>query len=90
MKTIGNNAFEKCRNLKKISLGTGVKIIGKHAFCYAKRGGVLTVKGIKLKTVKTAIDHGTRLMCVKVPKKRLKAYKKLFRRTSKKVYVTEK
>ncbi len=87
VKTIGNNAFEKCRNLKKISLGTGVMIIGKHAFCYAKRGCVLTVKGIKLKTVKTAIDHGTRQMCVKVPKKRLKAYKKLFRKTAKKVNV---
>ena len=72
---------------EKISLGTGVMIIGKHAFCYAKRGCVLTVKGIKLKTVKTAIDHGTRQMCVKVPQKRLKAYKKLFRKTAKKVNV---
>lgn len=84
---IGNYAFYNCKNLKKVTIGTGLTTIGNHAFCGAKKGCTLTIKSTKLKTIKTALNHNTSNMIVKVPKSKLNTYKKLFLKTSKRITV---
>ncbi len=90
VKTIGNHVFYGCTNLEKITIGTGLVTIGNHAFCQLKDGCIITINSTKLKSVKSAINHGVKNMVVKVPKSRLEAYKKLFITLSKTVTVKEK
>lgn len=90
VKTIGNSAFFKCSNLKKITIGTGLTSIGQHVFCNTKKGCTITINSTKLKSVKTAINHGVKNMVVKVPKSKVNAYKKLFGKYSKTITVKAK
>uniref|UniRef100_UPI00286F71C6 leucine-rich repeat protein n=1 Tax=Anaerosporobacter sp. TaxID=1872529 RepID=UPI00286F71C6 len=90
IKTIGNTAFYKCENLAKVTIGTGLTTLGNDVFCHAKDGCVITINSTNLKTVKTAINHGTKNMVIKVPKSKLTAYEKLFAETKKTVTVKAK
>ena len=78
---IDRNAFYGCKNLKTVIIGNNVRIIGTKAFYGCSNLRNITVKSTKLtkknvgskafaKTAKTAV--------VKVPSKKLKAYKSLF------------
>ena len=76
---IGDKAFYKCSALKKITIPSKVKKIGKSAFEGCKRLKTVTIKTQKLKsgTVGSKAFKGTpKNVTIKVPKKRLSAYKK--------------
>lgn len=78
--TIGNRAFYKCSSFARIVIPAKVKKIGKQAFYGCKKLKRITVKTTKLssKTVgKKAFSGISKKAVVKVPKRKLKAYKKL-------------
>lgn len=79
--TIGKSAFEGCIKLKTITMGKSIKTIGKNAFKNCKSLKTITIKSTKLKTVDKSAFKGVNKKCViKVPKKMLKKYKKLFKK----------
>lgn len=78
--TIGAKAFYKCSALTKIVIPAKVKKIGKQTFYGCKKLKSITVKTTKLssKTVgKKAFSGTSSKAVVKVPKSRIKAYRKL-------------
>lgn len=80
--TIGDKAFYKCTKLSKITIPAGVKKIGKQAFFGCKSLKSITIKTTKLtnKTVGSKAFKGIHKKAViKVPKKKLAAYKKLLK-----------
>lgn len=80
VKTIGNSAFENCSKLTKVTVGAGVIRIGSKAFKNCKKLGTITVKSSKLNTVGVKAFSGIKANAkIKVPAKKLKAYKKLFK-----------
>lgn len=80
VRTIGNSAFENCSKLTKVTVGTGVTKIGSKAFKGCKKLKAITVKSLKLKTVgKKALSGIKSSARIKVPKKKLKEYQKLFK-----------
>lgn len=81
--TIGNNAFKGCKSLKSIAIDKKVTKIGSNAFNGCKKLKTLTIKSTKLndKNVsKNAFKGITKGTTVKVPKNKVKAYKKLFKK----------
>ena len=75
-------AFKNCKALKKITIPSTVKKIGKEAFYGCKKLKNVTIKTTKLtkKTVgKNAFKGVHSKDKVKVPKKKLKAYKKILK-----------
>ncbi|MBO4863079.1 MAG: leucine-rich repeat domain-containing protein [Eubacterium sp.] len=79
VKTIGKNAFRGCKKLKKVTIGKSVTKIGAYAFYGCKSLKSIIIKSSKLKTVgKNAIKKIHKKAVIKVPKKKYKAYKKLF------------
>ena len=77
---IGEGSFEGCTALKSITIGKNVTTIGKNAFKNCKNLKKITVKSTKLKKVGKSVLSGVHKKCViKVPKKKLTAYKKLFK-----------
>lgn len=79
---IGDKAFYKCTKLSKITIPAGVKKIGKQAFSGCKNLKSITIKTTKLtnKTVGSKAFKGIHKKAViKVPKKKLAAYKKLLK-----------
>jgi len=83
VQTIGTGAFSKCTSLKKIVIGKSVKKIGAKAFYGCKSLKTITIKSTKLKSVGKAVIKGIQKKAViKVPKKQLKAYKKLFKKNT--------
>ena len=80
VKSIGRSAFEKCTKLKTVTVGKNVTEIGKNAFGSCKNLKTLTIKSAKL--TKKGLASGsfkgiTKKTVVKVPKGKVKAYKKL-------------
>lgn len=80
VKSIGRSAFEKCTKLKTVTVGKNVTKIGKNAFGGCKNLKRLTIKSAKL--TKKGLASGsfkgiTKKTVVKVPKGKVKAYKKL-------------
>ncbi len=80
IETIGANAFMGCTKLKSVTIGKNVKKIGAKAFYGDKKLAKITIKTRKL----TAKNVGSKAFAktsgkatVKVPKKKLKAYKTL-------------
>lgn len=76
------NAFKGCSSLTSITLPSNVTEIGANAFSGCKKLKTLTIKSTKLtsKTVaKNAFKGLTKETTIKVPKKKLEAYKKLFK-----------
>ena len=83
IKTIGSKAFAGTKVLKTITLGTSVEKIGSYAFANSRDLKVLKIKTTKLtsKTLNKKTFAGiTSKTTVKVPKSKLSAYKKLFRK----------
>ena len=83
IKTIGSKAFAGTKVLKTITLGTSVEKIGSYAFANSRDLKVLKIKTTKLtsKTLSKKTFAGiTSKTTVKVPKSKLNAYKKLFRK----------
>ena len=83
IKTIGSKAFAGTKVLKTITLGTSVEKIGSYAFANSRDLKVLKIKTTKLtsKTLSKKTFAGiTSKTTVKVPKSKLSAYKKLFRK----------
>lgn len=83
IKTIGSKAFAGTKVLKAITLGTSVEKIGSYAFANSRDLKVLKIKTTKLtsKTLSKKTFAGiTSKTTVKVPKSKLSAYKKLFRK----------
>lgn len=76
---IADKAFYKCTKLKKITIGKRIERIGKKAFYGDKSLKKITVKTDKLSFVgKSALKGIHEKAVIKVPKKQLKKYRKLF------------
>ncbi|MBE5923159.1 MAG: leucine-rich repeat domain-containing protein [Lachnospiraceae bacterium] len=82
VESIGDKAFYKCTSLKSIVIPASVKKIGKQAFFGCKKLKDISIKTSKLttKNVGAKAFKGTHGKArIKVPKKKLKAYKKLLK-----------
>lgn len=80
--TIGNKAFYKCVSLKKVVIPTKVNKIGKQAFYGCKNLKNITIKTKKLTSKKVGSNAFKKVnskVSVKVPKSKLRAYKKLLK-----------
>ncbi len=83
--SVGANAFKKCTKLKKITIGKNIVTIGKNAFSGCKSLKKIAVKTAKLKKVgKSALKGIHKKAVVKVPKKNLKKYRKLWKKKGQK------
>lgn len=77
---IANKAFSGCGKLKKVTIGANVTAIGQKAFYKCKKLKTITVKSKKLKKVgRKALSGIHKSAKIKVPKAKLKKYKKLFK-----------
>ena len=77
---IANNAFKDNKKLKKVTIGTNVNKIGKAAFkgCKNLKSVVIKTKKLTAKKVGANAFKGINKKAVfKVPKKKVKAYKKI-------------
>lgn len=78
--SIGNNAFSGCTALKKATIGKSVKTIGKGAFMKDSKLKTIKINATGLKSVgKNAFKGIHKKATFSVPKKQLKAYKKLLK-----------
>ena len=81
--SIGANAFKNCKKLEKITLPAKVQNVGSNVFSGCSKLKTLTIKSKLLtnqsvdKKAFNGIKSGT---TIKVPKKKLKDYKKLFKK----------
>lgn len=76
--TIGTSAFESCEKLTKVTTGTGITKIEANAFKNCKKLDNITIKSVKLKSVgKNALKNIKATAQIKVPAKKLSAYRKL-------------
>lgn len=85
--SIGDKAFYGCTKLKNATIGKGVKKIGKQAFYNCKAMKKLVISTSKLKTSAIGSKAFTKMgasnykkLVVKVPKKKLSAYKKMLKK----------
>ena len=85
--SIAKNAFKNNKKLKKVTIPAGIKAIGSNAFknCISLRKIVikskqLVTKNIGRKAFKNAGKKNYMKLKVKVPKNKVKAYKKLLRK----------
>ena len=77
---IAPKAFKNNKKLKSVTFGKNVKKIGKEAFSGCKNLNKITIKSTVLKSVgKNAIKGIDSKATIKVPKKQLAKYKKLFK-----------
>lgn len=78
--TISDKAFYNCKKLTKITIPSKVAKIGKQTFGSCKKLKSITIKSTKLKSVGSkAITGINKSATIKVPKKKYKSYKKLFK-----------
>lgn len=80
---IESGAFARCTSLKSITIPSSVKKIGSKAFYKCKKLRKITIKTSKLKSStvgKKAFSGIHKKAKVKVPKKKLKAYKKFLKK----------
>ncbi len=80
---IEDNAFKGCKKLKKVTIGENVLRIGTKAFYKCKKLKKITIKTSAL--TKDSVDKGVfkginENAKVKVPKKKVKAYRKIFKK----------
>ena len=81
VKSIGNSAFSGCGKLSKVTLGTGVKTLGSKVFYKNKGLKNIIIKSKVLKRVGKSTFKGIyKKAKIKVPSKKLKTYKKLFKK----------
>ena len=77
---IGSSAFKDCKKAASATIGSKVKTIGSKAFYNCKNLKKITIKSSVLKKVgKNAFKGISKKAVIKVPKKKLKAYKKTLR-----------
>lgn len=77
---IAANAFKGCSKLSKVTVGTKVKTIGSKAFAACKSLKTITIKSTVLSKVGAKAFSGINAKAtIKVPKKKLTAYKKLLK-----------
>ena len=77
---ISKNAFKNNKKLKQVTVGKNVAKIGANAFSGDSRLKKLTIKSAKLKKVGKKAFKGINAKCrIKVPKKKLTAYKRLLK-----------
>jgi hypothetical protein len=79
--SIGANALKNNKKVKKITIGSNIEKIGKNAFYGCENLTTITIKSANLtaKNIgKNAFKGISNKVVVKVPKKKLKAYKKIF------------
>jgi hypothetical protein len=82
---IGAGAFNNCKSLTSIVIPQGVTTIEPKAFCNCKKLKSIVVKSTVLKKVGKNALKGIHKKCViKVPKKKFKKYKKLFKKKGQK------
>lgn len=80
VKTIGASAFMGCSKLSKVTIGQGVTTIKSNAFNNCRKLGKITIQSKNLKSVgKKALKGIKSTAKIKVPAKKLKAYKKLLK-----------
>ena len=80
--SIAKNAFKNNKKLKTVTIGKNVSKIGANVFTGCKKLKTITIKSTKLtvKTLSKSTFKGiTKATTIKVPKKKLSAYKKLFK-----------
>ncbi|MBO4910095.1 MAG: leucine-rich repeat protein [Lachnospiraceae bacterium] len=94
VKVIGNSAFAGCTKLKKVDCKSKVlEKIGKSAFSGDKKlkSIILKTKLLKKSKVgKNAIKNTSKKLVIKVPKKSVKSYKKIFKAKGNKKVVVKK
>ncbi len=79
VKIIGISAFEGCTRLTKATIGKGVSEISRNAFKGCRKLGSITIKSSTLKKVGSNALKGIKSTArIKVPKKKLSSYQKLF------------
>ncbi len=77
---IASKAFQKNKKVKAITIGASVTSIGSKAFYKCSNLKTINVKGTKLKTVgKNALKDIHKNCKIKVPSKKYKEYKRLFK-----------
>ncbi len=77
---VSNKAFKNNKKLKSVTIGKNISKIGKEAFCNCKKLSKITIKSTSLKSIgKNAIKNIKKTATIKAPKKKLSAYKKLFK-----------
>ena len=75
------NAFANCKKLKKVTIGTNVKKIGKKAFYKCSKLKSIRVKTTKLTSVGSNAFKGIyKKAVIKVPKAKMSKYKKLMKK----------
>ena len=84
---IGSRAFYNCRNLNRITIGNGLKQIGTYSFGRVKRGCIIKITSTQLSKISAKIDYGSQKMTIRVPRKKLNQYRKLFSARSRTVTV---
>ena len=81
--SIGKNAFKNCTKLKSVNIkSTTLNQIGANAFSGDKKLMKITLKTTKLKKKsvgKNALKGTNKKLVIKVPKKKVSAYKKYFK-----------
>ncbi|NLF47329.1 MAG: leucine-rich repeat protein, partial [Clostridiales bacterium] len=78
--SIGKNTFKKCSKLSKITVGSSIKSIGSYSFYGCSRLKSITVNGKNIKKVgKKALKGIHKYAKIRVPKTKLKSYKKIFK-----------
>lgn len=81
--SIGNDAFRNCISMKAITIPEKVKTIGKYSFYNAKNLKSITINSSKLTTVGSgAFTKIYSKATFKVPKSKLKKYKKMIKKSS--------
>ena len=76
---IAPSSFKSCKKIKTVVIGKNVESIEKNAFADCKKLKKITIKSNNLKTVgKNAIKGINKKTTIKVPKKKLSSYRKLF------------
>lgn len=79
--SIAPNAFKNCKKLRKVTVGAKISAIGKQAFFGCKSLKTITVKSKSIKKIGSKAFKGIHKKAViKVPKVKLKVYKKLFKK----------
>ncbi len=82
VETIGKAAFKNCKNLKTVSIGKSVTKIDKNAFSGTKKLNKVTIKSTSITSIgKNAFKNTKSSLTIKVPAKKLNAYKKLIKKS---------
>ena len=77
----GNSSFEGCKKLKSVTIGKNVTSVGKNTFKNCKALKTITFKSTKVVEIdKTAFKGVNKSCVVRVPKKLLKKYQKIFKK----------